>query len=288
MSEEKDKKKKKKAAIIAGIVGATALIGGATAGIIASSETETKEEENEKETKKKKAIKSKNNPNKLVSQQKPTSNSSGVTPKNAQTPNNQSPTPKQKMNLNTKINELYWLNVLFDATKTNKELDSAVLKDIWVDTLLEPKLIKPTIKYFSDAQGKTDISDQNQKPGDLYVVITANVNDGNYQGSTSPIKIDLKQYDLNNIEQLTGLNLVADSSKKFQDFNSIILKNDVFKDKPISPRAVVTYYYEKNSLSNWISDDSSQQSGTFWVIIKADPKEQIWCGKTKQIEITIN
>ncbi len=190
------------------------------------------------------------------------------------------------MNLNTKIKELYWPNVLFDATKTNQVLDLKVLGDIWIDLLLEPKLINPTIKYFSDAQGKTDVSVQNQKPGDLYVVITANVNDRNYQGSTSPIKIDLKEYNLNDIKQLTGLNLVADSSKKFHDFNSTILNSDVFKDKPISSSAMVVYY-EKNSLSE-IDSDSSQRSGNFLVVIVANIKEQIWCGKTAEIEITIN
>ncbi len=39
---------------------------------------------------------------------------------------------------------------------------------------------------------KTNVSNQKQKAGDLYITITANVNDLNYKGSTNPIKITLK------------------------------------------------------------------------------------------------
>ncbi|WJG70490.1 hypothetical protein [Spiroplasma ixodetis] len=57
---------------------------------------------------------------------------------------------------------------------------------------LNPNLTNPTIKYFSDAQGKTNVSNQKQKAGDLYIVISSNVNDLNYKGTTNPIKITLK------------------------------------------------------------------------------------------------
>ncbi len=48
------------------------------------------------------------------------------------------------------------------------------------------------ITYISDTQGQTDVSNQKQKAEDLYVVITANDTEKNYQGPTSPIKITLK------------------------------------------------------------------------------------------------
>ncbi|MBP1526061.1 MAG: lipoprotein [Spiroplasma ixodetis] len=128
-----------------------------------------------------------------------------------------SPTPKQKIDLNTKIKNLS-VDILFDANKTNQELDSKILSDfyLWV---LKPRLVNPTIKYFSDAQGKTNVSNQKQKAGDLYVVITADNDDTNYQGSTNLIKISLKQYKLSDITQLIGLNLTANSLKKFKDFD---------------------------------------------------------------------
>ncbi len=47
---------------------------------------------------------------------------------------------------------------------------------------LNPNLTSPIINYFSDAQGQTDVSNQKQKAEDLYLVITANDTDKNYQG----------------------------------------------------------------------------------------------------------
>ncbi|WP_458258022.1 lipoprotein [Spiroplasma endosymbiont of Dactylopius coccus] len=196
-----------------------------------------------------------------------------------------SPTPKQKIDLNTKIKNLS-VDILFDANKTNQELDSKILSDfyLWV---LKPRLVNPTIKYFSDAQGKTNVSNQKQKAGDLYVVITADNDDTNYQGSTNLIKISLKQYKLSDITQLIGLNLTANSLKKFKDFDSIILNNDVFKDKPISYSFTTVTYYEYDPQSK-INSDNAQRKGNFWVVIKTDFSEPNWYGETQKIKITIN
>lgn len=197
MSDKQKDKKKKKATIVAGIVGSAALIGGITAGIITTTETE----ENKK------------------NKQKSTANPSAGQSKS------------QKNDLNNKVKTL-WSDVLFDANKTNQELDSIILSDIHLTNRLQPNLVNPTIKYFSDSQAQTEVTNKTQKSGYLYVVITANDNDPNYQGSTNPMKISLKQYKLSDIQQLTGLNLITDSSKKFWEIeNEINYKANEFKNK---------------------------------------------------------
>lgn len=131
-----------------------------------------------------------------------------------------------KNNLSNKVKTL-WPNFLFDANKTNQELDSIILSDIHLTSLLQPNLVNPTIKYFSDPQAQTEVTNKVQKSGYFYVVITANDNDPNYQGSTNPIKIPFKQYKLSDIQQLTGLNLIADSSKNFSEIENKINNNAV-------------------------------------------------------------
>lgn len=155
MAEQKDKnKKRKKEKIVAGLIASTALVGGAIAGGIST--IPKTEEENEEEKKNSCTLASTN--------------------------------PQQKKSLSDEITVL-WLNVLFDASKKNHELNSEILNDILLTHWLEStKLTNPTIEYFSDEQGKNNISEQNQKPGNLYVVITAANDDPNYQGSTNPFK----------------------------------------------------------------------------------------------------
>ncbi|WP_395473351.1 hypothetical protein [Spiroplasma endosymbiont of Nomada rufipes] len=82
-------------------------------------------------------------------------------------------------------------NITADTTKKNKLLDTTIKNTTEINNL-NPNLTTPIINYFSDAQGQVDVSNQNQKAGDLYVVITTNDTDKNYQGSTNPIKITLK------------------------------------------------------------------------------------------------
>ncbi|WP_339039461.1 hypothetical protein [Spiroplasma endosymbiont of Andrena trimmerana] len=82
-------------------------------------------------------------------------------------------------------------NITADTTKKNKLLDTTIKNTTELNNL-NPNLTTPIINYFSDAQGQVDVSNQNQKAGDLYVVITTNDTDKNYQGSTNPIKITLK------------------------------------------------------------------------------------------------
>lgn len=95
-----------------------------------------------------------------------------------------------KTDLKTKITTLT-TNINDEPTKNNKALDTAIKNTTELNSL-NPNLVNPKIKYFSDAQGQTDVTNQKQKAGDLYVVISADVNDTNYQGSTNVIKITLK------------------------------------------------------------------------------------------------
>lgn len=96
-----------------------------------------------------------------------------------------------KNDLKSKITTLTINNATAKTNKTNKELDANILYAKEINSL-NPSLENPTIKYFSDEQAKNIISNNKQKTGDLYVVIRANVNDPNYKGSTSPIKITLQ------------------------------------------------------------------------------------------------
>lgn len=95
-----------------------------------------------------------------------------------------------KTDLKTKITTLT-TDITADITKINQRLETAI-KNTTELTNLNPNLVNPKIKYFSDSQGKTDVTTQKQKAGDLYVVITADINDANYQGATNPVKITLK------------------------------------------------------------------------------------------------
>ncbi|WP_425381002.1 hypothetical protein [Spiroplasma endosymbiont of Polydrusus pterygomalis] len=95
-----------------------------------------------------------------------------------------------KIDLKTKITSLT-TNITANVNKNNNELDTEIKSTNELKSL-NPNLINPNIKYFSDVQGKTNVSNQKQKVGDLYITITANVNDINYKGSTNPIKITLK------------------------------------------------------------------------------------------------
>ncbi len=95
-----------------------------------------------------------------------------------------------KTDLKSKITNLT-LDTTARTDKNNRDLDTNILYTKEINGL-NPSLETPTIKYFSDDQGKNIISNNKQKTGDLYVIIRTNINDPNYKGSTNPIKINLK------------------------------------------------------------------------------------------------
>ncbi|WP_338987706.1 hypothetical protein [Spiroplasma endosymbiont of Dasysyrphus albostriatus] len=95
-----------------------------------------------------------------------------------------------KTDLKTKITSLT-TDITANVNNNNSELNTQIKSTNELKSL-NPNLTNPTIKYFSDAQGKTNVSNQKQKASDLYITITANVNDLNYKGTTNPIKITLK------------------------------------------------------------------------------------------------
>ncbi|WP_338974664.1 hypothetical protein [Spiroplasma endosymbiont of Tricholauxania praeusta] len=95
-----------------------------------------------------------------------------------------------KTDLKTKITSLT-IDITANVNNNNSELNTQIKSTNELKSL-NPNLTNPTIKYFSDAQGKTNVSNQKQKAGDLYIVISSNVNDLNYKGTTNPIKITLK------------------------------------------------------------------------------------------------
>ncbi|WP_425381791.1 hypothetical protein [Spiroplasma endosymbiont of Polydrusus pterygomalis] len=122
----------------------------------------------------------------------------------------------------------------------------------------------------------------------MYVVITANDNDPNYQGATNPIKISLKQYKLSDIQQLTGLNLIADSSKKFWEIeDEINNKADEFKNKiKINGLYSVIAFYDSPTSNNNLRLEN-QRKGNFWIVINASSLEPNWYGETSKIKITL-
>ncbi|BDT04996.1 hypothetical protein [Spiroplasma ixodetis] len=95
-----------------------------------------------------------------------------------------------KTDLKTKITSLT-TDITVNVNNNNSELNTQIKSTNEIKSL-NPNLTNPTIKYFSDTQGKTNVNNQKQKAGDLYITITANVNDLNYKGTTNPIKITLK------------------------------------------------------------------------------------------------
>ncbi|WP_375317247.1 hypothetical protein [Spiroplasma endosymbiont of Virgichneumon dumeticola] len=95
-----------------------------------------------------------------------------------------------KTDLKTKLTTLI-TDFTAKTDKINKELSENIMYAKEVNGL-NPGLVNPIITFFSDAQGKNNITSQKQKAGDLYVVISTSVNDLNYKGSTNPIKIMIK------------------------------------------------------------------------------------------------
>ncbi|WP_375317004.1 hypothetical protein [Spiroplasma endosymbiont of Virgichneumon dumeticola] len=95
-----------------------------------------------------------------------------------------------KTDLKTKLTTLT-TDFTAKTDKINKELSENIMYAKEFNGL-NPGLVNPIITFFSDAQGKNNITSQKQKAGDLYVVISTSVNDLNYKGSTNPIKIMIK------------------------------------------------------------------------------------------------
>lgn len=96
--------------------------------------------------------------------------------------------PIAKVDLKTKITVLKTNYIIkINPSQTYQMLDSKIMSVEQISDLT-PHLQNPTIKYFSDDQAKNDITNQKQQAGDLHIVITADINDANYQGSTNPLK----------------------------------------------------------------------------------------------------
>lgn len=160
-------------------------------------------------------------------------------------------TLNEKLNekLNDEVTKLT-TNIPIKINKKNQELDGLINRAI-TNINLKPNLVKPLIKYFSDEQGKNDISNQLQKVGNLYTLISASVNDATYQGSTKPIKINLKEdsttkINLNTITQLSGLDITANPSKTYKQLISNINNFNEFQLKPLATGYQLQFYNENN------------------------------------------
>lgn len=158
------------------------------------------------------------------------------------------PTPTNKIDLKSKITSLT-TDITANVNKNNNELDTQIKSANEIKSL-NPNLTNPTIKYFSDSQGKTNVSNQKQKSGDLYVVITAKKDSKSYQGSTPPIKINLKnqdtRIDLKTITQLNGLEITANINNSYKELITDINNFNEFKSKPLTDGYQLQFYDENN------------------------------------------
>lgn len=197
------------------------------------------------------------------------------------------PTPTNKTELKAKI-KILTTDITANISEKNQLLDTPIKNTIEL-TNLNPNLVNPTIKYFNDSKGKNDVSDKNQVVGDLYVVIVANDSDQNYKGSTNPIKINLKSQDaktdLNTITQLSGLELIANPSKKYQDLISNINDFNEFKSKPLTDGYQLQFYDENNKE---ITNDKQELEKISKISLKINSSlnDKNYKGSTSNIDIT--
>ncbi len=173
--------------------------------------------------------------------------------------------------LNQKLNDevtKLTTNIPAKINKKNKELDRLINRII-KNLDLSPNLVKLQIKYFNDEKCKNDISDQPQKAGNLYMVISADVNDGNYQGSTKPIKINLKEnatkINLNTITKLSGFDITANPSKTYKQLISNINNFNEFKLTPLAVGYQLQFYNENNED---ITNDKQELENISKIIVK--------------------
>lgn len=85
----------------------------------------------------------------------------------------------------------------------------------------------------------------------MYTIISADVNDDSYQGSTKPIKINLKEHstkiELSTITQLSGSDITANPSKTYNELISNINNFNEFKLNPLAAGYRLQFYNEKNN-----------------------------------------
>lgn len=169
--------------------------------------------------------------------------------------------------LNDEVSKLS-TNISAKINKKNKDLDQLINRAI-KNLDLSPNLVKPQIKYFTDEQCKNDISNQQQKTGSLYTVISADVNDRSYQGSTKPIKINLTEnstkINLNTITKLSGLDIIANPSKTYKQLISNINNFNEFKLVPLAVGYQLQFYSENNKD---ITNDKQELENVSKIIVK--------------------
>ncbi|WJG71336.1 lipoprotein [Spiroplasma ixodetis] len=113
------------------------------------------------------------------------------------------------------------------------------------------------------------------------------VGTGTYKGEVILIYEKDTRTDLKTIIQLTGLDLKADTTKKFSDLDQEIFKADQFLRKFID-NLQITYYTSKNFRTD--ITENVQRTGTFFIKIKLPKGKEnlIFRGITDYIQITIS
>lgn len=104
--------------------------------------------------------------------------------------------------------------------------------------------------------------------------------------NSSPVQ----KTNLNTIIELTGLNLVADITKKIKDFDSQILNANEFKKHSLVPGYILKYYASKDKSSLLNKDTTKQKSGNFFIILQANnvSDDPYWFGATNFLLIKVN
>lgn len=184
----------------------------------------------------------------------------------------------EKEDLKDKFLRRFNFNYSFSKNKTNNEFN----EEIYSNNFLWMNEKNQSIKYFSDEQGTIDVSNEKQKAGTLYVVITADNSHPKYKGSTKLLKITVKNYDLSSID-LTKLTYKVNTSLVFDDLKKLIKNEETFNKAPIND---FWLSIKEENRSN-VDTRNKQRLGKFKLQIKSEQEDAQWAGETKIIDLEL-
>lgn len=185
----------------------------------------------------------------------------------------------EKKDLKDEFLRRFNFNYSFSKDKTNNEFN----EEIYSNNFLWMNEKNQSIKYFSDEQGTIDVSNEKQKAGTLYVVITADNSHPKYKGSTKLLKITVKNHDLSSID-LTKLTYKVNRSSVFNGLKESIKKESKIKDiAPIND--FLLSIKEENGSA--VDTGNIQRLGKFKLQIKSEQEDAQWAGETKIINLEL-
>lgn len=177
----------------------------------------------------------------------------------------------QKANLDKITNLTDLSNIKVDTTKKYQEIDSTVFNS--AKQFANNKLAAGfTVNYFSDEEGKVAADNEEQVAGDIWVKITADVNDPYWTETTAILKITLtdKRSDLNTIKDLSGMDpIIVNPNLTYQQINkNVINTSNQLKSDPLTGNFTIQYFSDK--FAKHVINNYYQQVGMVYVIITPD------------------